>query len=106
MKNLVMILLVVMAAPTAADWFCETESGKRDDNVIWSCGMGDGIDEGTARRKALDAAIQEFEMICALSADCQGFRRSVEPKRTSCKQSPSGIYTCTRLIVITLAKKE
>jgi hypothetical protein len=99
------MILMVAALPAKADWFCESESGKRDDNVIWSCGMGDGIDEGTARKNALQAAIQEFDMICSLSSDCQGFRRSVEPKRTSCKQAASGVYTCTRLIVITLEKK-
>lgn len=89
----------------AADqWFCTDESGKRDGNTIMACGVAEWTDEGTARKKALEAAIEEFETICEISSDCKHNKFNIEPKRTTCikDQEHKGLMKCYRLIVVTL----
>jgi hypothetical protein len=105
MRKLLLCLLISSVSHARDDWFCSQESGKRDGAVIWSCGIGDGLDESTAREKALNAAFREFEAICENSSDCQGRPRTVNPQRTSCRHDSRGFFTCTRLIVTTLGKQ-
>ncbi len=105
MKNLILVACIFMHfSVNAEEWFCTEESGKRDGNTIMACGVGEWTDEGEARKRALNAAIEEFGSICEISHDCAGKKRSVEPKRTSCTRSPDvkGFYKCYRLIVVTL----
>ncbi len=98
------IFMSIAGADEAGKWFCEQESGKRDGTVIWSCGIGEGLNEAAAREAALRAAFREFHMICDSSADC--YRRPVttDPQRTSCKHLQNGLWICTRLIISTLRK--
>ncbi len=100
-------LLIVM--PALADqkpeqWFCVEESGKRDDNVISSCGVGEGPSEGMARTDALREAFNEFKTICAYSADCDVNQVITEPKRLTCYHE-KGYWKCYRLISVTLLEK-
>lgn len=104
--RLLLMLLISLSFQARADWFCDSESGKREGFVIWSCGIGEGLDEGTAREKALQAAFREFELICANSSDCDGKPRTVDPQRTSCKRDSRGFVSCTRLIITTLGKMQ
>ena len=104
MKSIIVALLLSTQAFAADEWYCETQSGKRAGNTLWSCGIGSGLDESHAREDALKAAFREFDMICDSSADCAGKRKTVDPQRTSCKQDPRGFFSCVRLIVVTLEK--
>lgn len=87
---------------TADGWFCQEESGKREGDTILSCGVAEWNDEGIARKKALDAAIDEFQSICEISEDCKRRKIIVEPKRTSCAKDSRGIIKCYRMIAIKL----
>ncbi len=103
-----LITLLSSQIANASDWFCTEESGKRDGNTIMSCGVGDAVnDEGYARKKALQAAIEEFKTICDLSSDCRGKAKTVEPKRTSCAPVPNlpNFVRCYRLIVVTIVEE-
>lgn len=104
--RLILMFLLTLSFQARADWFCDSESGKRDGGVIWSCGIGEGLDESTARENALRAAFREFELICSNSSDCEGKAKTVDPQRTSCKRDPRGFISCTRLIVTTLGKMQ
>lgn len=88
----------------AEDWFCLTDSGKRNDNVISSCGVGEAPSESLARTDALNQAIAEFATICKWSSDCAGKQKSVEPKRLTCKQTKDR-WKCYRLIEVTIGEK-
>ena len=99
-----LIILFFTQIVNADDWFCTQESGKREGTTLWSCGIGDGVDEGQAREHALSAAFREFHMICDNSADCAGRSVVVNPQRTSCTHDARGFWTCTRLLVSTLVK--
>lgn len=105
--KLLIILALLSQYVMADEWFCVEESGKRDGNTILACGIGDSLgDEGASRRRALDAAIQEFKTICELSSDCRGHEIIVEPKRTACgrDQKMPEIVKCYRLIQVTIGK--
>lgn len=110
------ILLVLACEGISAKepgWFCEEESGKRDGNKIYACGVGEAMDEMGAREKALETAISEFKLICALSVDCKDKPAIVTPMRMSCSHGAIEIagwsagrshWKCYRLIVIALEK--
>lgn len=87
-------------------WFCSEESGKRDANVMWSCGVGEGLYEGDARNAALKSAFAEYHMICDESANCDTERAKVEPKRLTCIENPENhIWKCYRMIEIVFPRK-
>lgn len=86
----------------ADEWFCTDESAKRSGNVISVCGVGDGLDEGAARHRALGNALTEFHTLCDLSADCAEHKLSAEPKRTTCSTKPNGLIKCYRLVEVTI----
>lgn len=107
------LMLVVFAFEAFAKepgWFCEEESGKREGNLIYACGVGEGHNEMAAREHALAHAINEFKSICELSSDCKGKSTIVTPMRMSCNGEPSKNvllrgtvnWKCYRLIVITV----
>ncbi len=109
MKKSVFLLSLILVsfssfADKAPEWFCESESGKRDDNVIWSCGVGEGTSESMARADALREAIGEFRTICQYSADCSLSNIITEPKRLSCVHDSAG-WKCYRLISVTILEK-
>lgn len=88
-------------APKEGNWFCEEESGKRDGNTIWACGVGEATLEHLSRKYALDHAIEEFNTLCQISSDCRGKKTSVEPKRMTCYKNGI-ILKCYRLIQVTI----
>lgn len=105
MNVILFLMLSVMShAETKDAWFCTEESGKRDDNILWACGVGESTFEAQARQSALDHAIEEFETICAISSDCRSKRVSIEPKRMTCTEK-KGIVKCYRLIEVRLDGK-
>lgn len=105
MKALAFLLIVInfqaFADQKSPDWFCVDESGKRDDNVIWSCGVGEAPSESLARADALREAFNEFKAICAYSSDCSLNNIITEPKRLSCIHSADR-WKCYRLISVTI----
>lgn len=100
MKLMIMLIFPIMSH-AGESWFCIDESGKRNDNVISACGVGEAPTERLARADALNQAIEEFATICKWSDDCVGKPRSVEPKRMTCKESAKG-WKCYRLIEVTI----
>jgi hypothetical protein len=81
-----------------SDWLCQEEASQRHDNEIYSCGIGTGDDENSARLNAFDNAKKEFQKICELSDDCNGRQISVWPQRTACEKKGRK-YQCHRLVV-------
>lgn len=107
MKQLVLILLLFSHAAyseTKEQWFCTDETSQRQGDVWYACGIGEGMTEGEARSLSLTASIREFGRVCEISSDCNGVKRTVEPKRTSCLESKDKIWKCYRLIQITLLR--
>lgn len=103
-KDLLALLLgFFLSQYVAADeWLCTTESGQRQGNTILACGVADWNEEGLARKKALQSAIEEFRTICDLSDDCREKKFNVEPKRTSCIKQRNDLIKCYRLIEVHL----
>lgn len=114
MVSLLLSLLISMAfgAEQNPSWFCIDESGQRNGNVLWACGVGEAVTESAARQEALEAAFHEYHAICAESSNCQK-KPTIEPKRLSCIESkitkpPSLMYEsgivkwwkCYRLIEV------
>lgn len=93
------------------DWFCTSQSGKRDGNVLSSCGMGEAFNEPDARNYALRRAIMAYEYICRRSDDCKGHKLSIEPKRMSCYKAMepdmfgemSMVWRCYHLLEVTIS---
>jgi hypothetical protein len=117
MAKSLLILFTLMGAFVHADeggeWFCEQTASKRTASAIWSCGVGQASDEGSAQKKALENAIEQFDVICNGSTDCKGNPRTISPERTSCKQvverggswmGEHRAWVCHRLIVVQMLK--
>lgn len=105
---IVLIFLMLFWTAAHADekgtWLCAQTASQRQGKVFWICGMGSGLDESESRKAALANALEQFDMICEASSDCNGQPRSVSPERTECKRDPKGFVSCTRLIIVTLLK--
>lgn len=112
MRTIIIMLMLLsfkaMAADQKADqWFCRDESGKRDANVMWACGVGEGLYENQARAQALREAFKEYHTICEESADCDMKQAVVEPKRLTCVETMQGrMWKCYRLIEIRFPLKD
>lgn len=92
----------------ADSWFCTDESGKRDHDSLWACGVGEAMAESTARQEALKQAFIEFGTICNQSDDCHGYKVYIEPKRLTCVEQmfgPNKIWKCYRLIEVHISKE-
>jgi hypothetical protein len=101
MKMILIIILSISHAASKEQWFCTDESGKRDKNVIWSCGVGEAPSESLARADALKEAMKEFRTICEASRDCSTEHVIVEPKRMTCLEMKDR-WKCYRLIEVRL----
>lgn len=102
MRLLIVFLMVSMShAETKDQWLCTDEATLRQGNVWFACGVGEGADEGSARKRALDRALDEFSSLCQVSSNCKGKEREVLPRRMTCL-SGSGWWKCYRLIRISL----
>lgn len=104
MKTIIIMTLFCSQHIMADQWFCSEESGRREGNVMYACGVGESMSEGYSRERALSAAINEFKTICEMSSDCKDREISVEPKRLECQHDKSGIIRCYRLIVVTISR--
>jgi len=109
MKTLILLYLLFinfLTSPTwglGHEWLCTEEASQRKGNSIYSCGVGEGEDENSARSKAFDNAKSEFLKICDSSDDCTGRTVSVHPQRTACEKLER--YRCYRLIVFVVGEK-
>ncbi len=99
------ILFISLPAAAQDQWFCTTESGKRQGDTIFACGTGEGMSEEYARKRALTNALGEFQIICEASTECRNRTTMVEPKRMTCTEASNGIWKCYRLVAITLGKR-
>ncbi len=101
------ILLILSFSVHAEDkpnWFCTEESGKREGNVLWACGVGEAPSESVARADGLREAISEFRVICQASVDCNMEQVTVEPKRMTCTHEKDR-WKCYRLIEVVMVHK-
>lgn len=104
------ILILGFAIMTAIDlvhadqpdqWTCTDTATMRTGDTWQACGVGEGMDEGDARKRALNHALDEFTALCRLSTGCHERDRSVEPKRTTCSVN-RGWWKCYRMVEIVL----
>lgn len=103
MRYLIALILLysnVAIAQTDA-WICTDEATTRSGSLWQACGVGEGMDEGAARSRALDHALREFKDLCQLSTGCMERERTVEPKRTTCSVE-AGWWKCYRMVEIGL----
>lgn len=82
-------------------WVCTDAATTRTGDLWRACGVGEGMNEGSARGQALDHAVEEFKSLCGLSTGCIERDRTVEPKRTTCSQV-YGWWKCYRMIEVQL----
>lgn len=97
MKTIMMILVILTTTEAKADWLCTEASSTKSGNVITACGVGKSQNLEEARVKARDAAVNEFNNVCKISADCGKYEYNVVPKRTECSVKGSDIV-CLRAI--------
>lgn len=97
------LLLLLSVSVRADDWFCKTQSAKKDGNVMSVCGIGVGFySEEAARRQSMKMAMGRFQELCHMSADCADLKDiSGEPKRLDCSTN-GHLTTCYQLIEFTL----
>lgn len=108
MRKLLVLIVVLMtsrAFSTEDHWFCTDDQSFKEGNLYAVCGTGTYSTEGEARIKALDSAIREFDTLCKHSADCNGKKKTITPKRSSCSESAKTNissfekFTCHRLFI-------
>ncbi len=80
----------------ASDWFCTEESSQVGSNEVHVCGTAYHHSESEARAIALEAAYNEFSMICKYSASCHDRKFDIIPARTDCRPFAQG-YKCYRM---------
>lgn len=100
----IILSLLLFSSTVHADntsWVCTDEATTRSGGVWTACGVGWGMDEGSARLDALNKALNEFTTMCKMSASCKDKEREVEPTRSTCSVSPEG-WKCYRAVRITL----
>lgn len=106
-SNLIIISLFMCSNMVHAvdQWRCTDESTTRSGNIWMACGTGDYMEEGKAREKALENALNEFKQMCEMSSDCKDRDVIVEPKRQTCLSYPYGFgiqWKCYKLVQITV----
>ncbi|MBT4762405.1 MAG: HEAT repeat domain-containing protein [Bdellovibrionaceae bacterium] len=105
MIKFISIILISLPSFASAEWFCAEGASERNATSIFSCGIGVHKQENLARKKALENAFQELEMICNYSADCKQFQLNIVPKRTDCKKSGEN-YKCYRGVLAQITDKK
>lgn len=93
-----------MSIANADDWFCKSQTAKRNGNVLSVCGIGLGMmSEEAARGQAMRMAKLTFQDICYMDDDCKNrLHISAEPKRTECVQTSQYLITCYQLLEFTI----
>lgn len=105
---LVLCAFIACEQHAHADSFdCETDGSTNAVRGIYkACGVGEGKLESEARLNAVKNAKDEFMINCDLNC-MSAYYVSFEPKRTSCKENPTGSWKCYHLAqyVLTVRKK-
>ena len=88
----------------ADQWLCRSQSSMMEGpDTILVCGVGSAISESRSRSLAREAALGEFNALCARSESCRGRTTSVEPLRQECIRDDTKT-TCYRALRINLGK--
>lgn len=96
---IIFLLLTLNNFAFSAQWFCKEGSSKRFDNTFEVCGIGNDLIEDISRKKALNNAFNEFDLVCNKSDDCKGKYKQVSPLRTDC-DIQGDKYICYRAFYI------
>lgn len=105
MPRLTLLMLFMFLFNTAVhaenrdQWTCTDQATFKQGSVWYACGVGEGMDEGSARGRALHHALDEFNQMCDLSSDCKRHDTQVQPKRTTCFAN-EGWWKCYRMVEI------
>lgn len=106
MSLLIWTFLTATMSFAKEDWVCVQEASQVvSSTYVLACGVGEGRDEGLARINAFKSAQAEFDLVCGASTGCRGRAVSVEPKRTTCEQSPEG-WKCYRMLSFTIGNEQ
>lgn len=92
----------------AGSFDCETDgSSVQQTNVYRACGIGEASLESQARLNAVKNARDEFNINCDQNCLSALSNIGMRPKRTVCKENPSGQWKCYHLVeyVLTMKKK-
>lgn len=103
MKSFLLVILFVYSFNAHA-WYCYEVASERNGNVINACGIGEAVDEDSARKVALNNAYKELDLICSHSADCSDKALDITPLRTECKKVEE-IFRCHRGITAQITGK-
>lgn len=98
------LVLILISVTTKADWLCTESSSIKTGSTIISCGVAKASTLAESRKLALENAIQEFNNLCDISADCSRYDYNVVPQRTECSGN-SGIITCYRAVNFEVTKE-
>lgn len=86
-------------------WYCHEVASEKNGDIINSCGIAEAPDEDDARKKALENAYRELDLICNKSFDCAGFGLEITPLRTECKRI-NETFRCHRGITATINREK
>lgn len=89
------------SAPAESETWCDSGAVKNGE-VYSLCGVGQSYDESSARERALNLGLEQFDKICRMSSDCADRPRTVEPGRTACATNSSGNWKCWTRVVVTI----
>ena len=64
------IFIFISKHSFSSQWFCKEGSSKKFENTYEVCGIGRDDDEDISRKKALNNAFSEFDLVCNKSDDC------------------------------------
>lgn len=103
MKKMIITIMILASfhALSKEKWFCTDDQAMRSANTLSICGVGTAENEGWARKRSLDNAVNEFQVMCELSSDCKQHKIVVDPKRSTCFKE-EGKFTCHRLFIFTI----
>jgi hypothetical protein len=104
MKKISTVIAFLLWAPVALSWYCKDVASERSGDTINACGIGESIDEDSARKISLNNAYKELDLICSRSADCANRALEIEPLRTDC-QKVENLYRCHRGISATITSR-
>ena len=96
MKKLLFIFAMLLMSTTSRAWYCLEVASERLGDTINACGIGEAIEEDSARKLALSNAYKELDLICSHSADCADKALDITPMRTDCKKLENNFYRCHR----------
>jgi hypothetical protein len=102
---MLLIILLFLNLNVSWGWYCHEVASEKNGDVINSCGIAESTDEDAARKRALENAYRELDLICNKSYDCSGHGLEITPLRTECKKV-NGAFICHRGISATILKEK